>query len=109
MIVDCHYNSACQCEEKEKNGYLVRGCDKCGWNPEVAKKRKEQMLAEQFMRDANAPTRRFIVVGARVKVGNAKPVTMVCQKSPQGNLCIKIGDETLVVPGGTAKEVVNGR
>ena len=109
MTVTCKFNQACVCEEREKNGYLVRDCDRCGWNPAIEKKRKAQMNADQFMRDANAPTRTFIVVGASIKNGNARPVTMVCQKSPQGNMCVKIGEEMLVIPGSTAKEVINGR
>lgn len=36
MIYQCDHNIWVQCEKKE--------CDKCGWNPEVAQARMEDIL-----------------------------------------------------------------
>lgn len=38
-FVQCPYNEGCRCKPKDKE------CDKCGWNPVVAEKRKKVVLS----------------------------------------------------------------
>lgn len=105
----CQFNTGCACDVSYKDGEPVRQCDKCGFNPVIAKERKRKLNALQFLRDANTPTNCNIITGAIVIGADAKPVTMKISRSPQGNFVVRLPDKTLVIPGKQVKETINGR
>lgn len=105
----CKFNPGVVCSVKFVNGEEVRECLGCGWNPAVEASRKAKLNAAQFVRDANAPTTTYIIDGAIVHGSNADPVTLRCSKSPHGNLVVKMGAATIVIPGKTVMDAMGSK
>ena len=67
------------------------------------------MAMKAIMDDLHTPANYYIVSGCRIMNGIPETRMFSIRFSKRGNLCIKHGDETLVLPTELLKEAMNGR
>lgn len=103
----CKHNPGVVCDPEKAD------CEKCGWNPDVWRKRKANLFYQTYGRSENTETTKKVVYGTALTMRGAKPgpIAVSVTKSDKGDILTmeySAAGIALAIPLESVREMMGG-